>query len=115
MVLVHLVQSAHVSGARNGCAVVLCYCLRIEHEGCYKQGLVAQHAPAHHQQNSEALLPHDAAPAVAHACPVAAAVLQQRDHEEFVVRLKDVISDKQQLLRDLEDNAAKHYDLQVGL
>lgn len=40
---------------------------------------------------------------------------QQRDHEEFVVRLKEVVPDKQQLLRDLQDNAARHFDLQVGL
>jgi hypothetical protein len=40
-------------------------------------------------------------------------LLQQRDHEEFVVRLKDVVPDKQQLLQDLQENAARHFDLQV--
>jgi hypothetical protein len=40
-------------------------------------------------------------------------LLQQRDHDEFVVRLKDLVADKQQLLQDLRDNAAAHFDLQV--
>lgn len=40
-------------------------------------------------------------------------LLQQRDHDEFVVRLKEVLPDKQQLLQDLQDNAARHFDLQV--
>lgn len=40
-------------------------------------------------------------------------LLQQRDHDEFVVRLKDLVADKQQLLQDLQDNAAQHFDLQV--
>jgi hypothetical protein len=40
--------------------------------------------------------------------------VQQRDHDEFVVRLKDVLPSKQQLLQDLQGNAAEHFDLQVG-
>lgn len=43
----------------------------------------------------------------------ACACVQQRDHDEFVVRLKDVLPSKQQLLQDLQDNAAQHFDLQV--
>jgi hypothetical protein len=40
--------------------------------------------------------------------------LQQRDHDEFVVRLKDIMPDKQQLVQDLQDNATQHFDLQAG-
>jgi len=39
--------------------------------------------------------------------------VQKRDHEEFVVRLKDIIPSKQQLLQDLQLNAAKHFDMEV--
>lgn len=40
-------------------------------------------------------------------------LLQQRDHEDFVVRLRELVPDKQQLLEDLQANAARHFALQV--
>lgn len=38
---------------------------------------------------------------------------QKRDHDQFLVRLKDVLPSKQQLLQDLQANAAQQFDLQV--